>query len=187
MRKFIVGIIVGVALVPIAFYFYCVSGSAPVATSSPSMPFERFFARTALHATISKKAPTTQPGKPTVTELLSGVDVFHHHCAICHGLPGRPESSIARGEFPHPPQLFTADHMVTDDPVGETYWKAKNGIRLTGMPGFGGSLSDDQLWNVARLLASADHLPPEVQQALKSPSPMPQPTGNGEPPPTVSQ
>ena len=49
------------------------------------------------------------------------------------------------------------------------------------------NLNGDQLWNVARLLASADHLPPEVQQALKSPSPMPQPTGNGEPPPTVSQ
>lgn len=63
--------------------------------------------------------------------------------------------------------------MVTDDPVGVTYWKAKHGIRLTGMPGFEGLLTDEQLWNVSLLLANADTLPPDVKQALTAPPPMP--------------
>jgi thiosulfate dehydrogenase len=169
MRKYINGFIIGIIFVPAAFYIYCVTGSAPVATSSPPMPFERFFARAALHATIGREAPKTQPAKATESELLDGAHVFHHNCAICHGLPGKPKSRIARGEFPPPPQLFKPGEMVTDDPVGVTYWKAKNGIRLTGMPGFGASLSDTQLWDVARLLANADKLSPRVQQALESP------------------
>jgi mono/diheme cytochrome c family protein len=69
--------------------------------------------------------------------------------------------------FPKPPQ-FLQGHGVTDDPVGETYWKAKNGIRLTGMPGYGSSLSDQQLWQVSLLLAHADKLPASIQTALSA-------------------
>ena len=69
--------------------------------------------------------------------------------------------------FPQPPQFFEG-HGVTDDPPGETYWKAKNGIRLTGMPGYGSSLSDQQLWQVSLLLAHADKLPASVQTALST-------------------
>jgi mono/diheme cytochrome c family protein len=67
--------------------------------------------------------------------------------------------------FPKPPQFFQG-HGVTDDPAGETYWKAKNGIRLTGMPAYGPSVSEQQLWQVSLLLAHADKLPPSVQKVL---------------------
>ena len=56
---------------------------------------------------------------------------------------------------------------MTDDSVGETYWKAANGIRLTGMPGFHKILSEDQLWQVSLLLKKADQLPGTVKTALK--------------------
>ena len=68
--------------------------------------------------------------------------------------------------FPHAPQLFTAKETVTDDPVGVTYWKVKNGIRLTGMPGFQKALNDQQMWQVSALMASADKLPPDVLRNL---------------------
>ena len=58
---------------------------------------------------------------------------------------------------------------VTNDPVGVTYWKVANGIRITGMPGFNGSLSTAQMWQVSLLLADANKLPAAVQSALKEP------------------
>lgn len=164
MGKIIVGIIIGILLVPTAFYFYCKSGNAPVATASAPMPLETFFAKTALHATIRRDAPKTHSTSATEGELLAGAKVYQDDCSVCHGLMGQPASAIAKGMFPRPPQLF--HHMVTDDPVGETYWKAKHGIRLTGMPGFSGLLTDEQIWNVSLLLANADKLPPSVKQAL---------------------
>jgi hypothetical protein len=71
--------------------------------------------------------------------------------------------------FPYPPQLFK--HGVTDDPPGETYWKVANGIRLTGMPGFKGTRSETELWQVSLLLADADKLPQSVKDALAAPFP----------------
>jgi mono/diheme cytochrome c family protein len=57
---------------------------------------------------------------------------------------------------------------VTDDPAWETYWKAKNGIRLTGMPAFKETLNDTQIWQVSVLLANADKISPAVKTALAS-------------------
>jgi thiosulfate dehydrogenase len=74
--------------------------------------------------------------------------------------------------FPRAPQLFTADDTVTDDPPGVTFWKVKNGIRLTGMPGFKDAFTDQQAWQVSALLARADKLPQDVLSLLK-PAPLP--------------
>ena len=183
MGKFIIGIIVGFLLVPTAFYIYCKSGHAPVATAAAPMPFETFFAKTALHATINREAPKTKSTRATEGELLAGVDVYRHNCRGCHGIPGSPESNVAKGMFPHPPQLFAPGHMVTDDPVGVTYWKAKHGIRLSGMPGFTGLLTDEQIWNVSLLLANADKLGPSVKLALTAPPQGPPPPPKGQSPP----
>jgi mono/diheme cytochrome c family protein len=60
---------------------------------------------------------------------------------------------------------------VTDDPPSESYWKAANGIRLSGMPAFKGVLTDTQLWQVAQLVAHADKMPDSVKKALE-PEPM---------------
>jgi mono/diheme cytochrome c family protein len=71
--------------------------------------------------------------------------------------------------FPHPPQLLPPKKGVTDDPVGEIYWKVKNGIRLTGMPGYVSSLSDNEMWQVSLLLLHADKLPEPALQVLRKP------------------
>jgi mono/diheme cytochrome c family protein len=81
-------------------------------------------------------------------------------------LPGAEKTAIATGMFPRPPQLWKGKG-VTDDEPGETYWKVANGIRLTGMPGFIGTLKDDQLWQVSLLLANGDKLPETAKDALK--------------------
>jgi hypothetical protein len=68
--------------------------------------------------------------------------------------------------YPRPPQLFKG-HGVTDDPVGETYWKVANGIRLTGMSAYTNSLSQTEMWQVSLLLANADKLRQQVRSSLE--------------------
>jgi len=67
--------------------------------------------------------------------------------------------------FPKPPQLFRCKG-VTDDPASETYRKAANGIRLSGMPSFKTKLSDTQLWQVSQLLAHANEIPESAKKTL---------------------
>jgi mono/diheme cytochrome c family protein len=156
--------IVGIAA---AVYIYFAGGFAPVATSAQAMPFEKMLANKALHAQVEKQMPKTVPIQGDETNYTAGAHVYIDNCAVCHGLPGHPKTSIAAGEFPAPPQLLEGKG-VTDDPPGETFWKVQNGIRLTGMPGFGNSLSQTQMWQVSLLLANADKLPASVHQLLQS-------------------
>lgn len=162
---FVLGLLIGISLIPAAAYFYFAKGYAPVATSAKPMPFERMLAHKALDARIEKEMPKTVPIEPSETNLLAGVAVYKVQCAVCHGLPGAKKTDIAAGMFPRPPQLFVGKG-VTDDEPGETYWKVANGIRLTGMPGFHNTLKGDQLWQLSLLLANADKLPDSVKGAL---------------------
>ena len=168
MMKLLLGFVLGLVVVLLGALAYFGLGLAPVATSAPPMPMERTLAQIALHARISKEAPSQAPMPADEPNLLAGVRIYREQCAVCHGLGGQPETAIAKGMFPHPPQLFTG-HGVTDDPPGETYWKAANGIRLTGMPGYKGSLTDTQLWQVSLMLANADKLPASAKAATSEP------------------
>ena len=170
MGKFVLGLIVGLILVPLAVYFYFVTGSAPVATSAQAMPFEKMLAKKALNTRIEKEMPKSVPIPADEANYAAGAKVYVQDCAVCHGLPGQAETSVAHGMFPFPPQLFKG-HGVTDDPVGETYWKVANGIRLSGMPGFRGSLSDREMWQVSVMLANADKLSQPVKDSLTAVAP----------------
>jgi thiosulfate dehydrogenase len=168
MTRFLLGFITAIVLLVVAAGAYLRLGLAPVATSAPPLPFERLVTSTALHARIDKEAPVSVPIKATHEAYMAGAHTYRTHCAVCHGLPGEEPTAIAKGEFPKPPALLKGKG-VTDDPVGETYWKVANGIRLTGMPGFNGSLTTDQMWQVSLFLANADKLPPDVNDALMEP------------------
>jgi mono/diheme cytochrome c family protein len=166
--KFIVGLLLGLILVPVGAYLYFTGGIAPVATTDSNMPFETFFARKALNARIAKDMPKSVPIQANEANYLAGAELYKQHCAVCHGLPLTPKTAIATGMYPRPPLLFEGKG-VTDDKPGESYWKIFNGIRLTGMPGFSKSLSETQMWQLAILLANADKLPPSAKAALVAP------------------
>jgi len=166
VRNFILGVVAAFVIAFVGVFFYFDLGLAPVATADKPMPMETYFAKKALHARINKEAPKRDVSGFTTADLVTGAKVYHSDCAFCHGLPNGTKSAAADGMFPPPPQLFSPHGMVADDPAGVTYWKVKNGIRLTGMPGFHASLSEQQTWDVTALLARADKLPPEVTSAL---------------------
>ena len=168
--RFIVGLIVGFALCLAAAYLYLTHGGLPVATAGGPVPFEQYLAKTALRRAIGAAANESSPLVADEANLRAGAHIFTEQCAVCHGVLGHPPSAIAAGMYPKPPQLLPPKKGVTDDPIGETYWKVRNGIRLTGMPGFKVSLSDTELWQVSLFLSHADKLPPSAQSELQQTS-----------------
>jgi mono/diheme cytochrome c family protein len=167
MGKFLIGLIVGLIVIPVCVYMYFSSGSAPVATASTPMPFEKMLAKLAQNARMRKEMPKSSPIPAEEGAFMAGAQVYKDHCAVCHGLPGQAQTAIAQGMFPKPPKLLEGTG-VSDDPPEETYWKVAGGIRLTGMPGFGKSLSATQMWQVSLLLANSDKLPTTVKDSLTS-------------------
>jgi thiosulfate dehydrogenase len=180
LRSFLVGLVIGIVILPLAVYDYFVSGRAPVATTDKPLPFERKLANSALHAHLKKEMPKSAPIPANEENFLAGAEVYREHCAICHGFPGHGQEAIATGMFPKPPALFKG-MGVTDDEPGETYWKVANGIRLTGMPSFKASLTETQMWQVSLLLANADKISDRVKQELKPPTTEEAPSAAGTP------
>ncbi len=165
MKHLVLGFVIGIVFLPVLALLSVWFGYAPVATAAPPLPLERTVTRIALKARIDREAPKASPVPATAANLDAGADVYREHCAECHGAADGAATATAKGMFPPPPQLLRGKG-VTDDPVGETYWKAANGIRLTGMPAYRGSLTDEQLWQVSQLLANADKLPPNTRSRL---------------------
>lgn len=166
--KFVLGFILGIVAICAGVYLYFAFGLAPVATASAPMPMEVKLAHLALDAKISRDAPKNTPFQAGDADLQNAAHLYRQHCAVCHGLPDGVKSATQKGMFPNPPLLLHGKG-VTDDPAGETYWKTKNGIRLSGMPAFGGALSEKDLWSISELLAGADKLPGDVIAVLNQP------------------
>ncbi len=165
VKGLVLGILIGVLLLVGSAYLYFSWGFAPVATSASPMPFERKLVKTGLHAYLGK-LPHPLPLVPAdEANLIAGSKVYKEQCATCHGLPGEPKSAVSQGMFPAPPQMFHGVG-VTDDEPWETYWKVENGIRMSGMPGFKGQLTEKQIWQVAMLVKNADKITEPVKKEL---------------------
>ncbi len=172
MGRFLLGIILGILLVPLAGMLWLYTGKPPVAVADPPLPYERQITGMALNARIQKELPPRPGADPDEHTFVTGAHVYSEKCAVCHGYHGKP-SAIGQNMFPSAPQLWEKHRSgkvvgVSDDPPGETYWKVANGIRLTGMPDFKTQLTDAEIWQVSVLLANADKpLPPAVLSILR--------------------
>ena len=177
------GVVSGVALTLvvalIGAYLLVRSGVIPANADAKPGWLDTWMAGTSLTATLGRDAPNGQnPVDLTEQNLLDGVHLFAQNCAVCHGsAKGAAASSpIAKGLYQKPPQLATDG--VEDDAEGVSFWKIKHGIRLTGMPSFGYSLSDREIWTLALFLKHMDKLPPAVQQTWQQVQNWPVPSVN---------
>jgi thiosulfate dehydrogenase len=187
MGRFILGVILGLALVPLAVLAWFHFGQPPVAVSDPPLPMEKSFTSIPLMARIDREMVKTPPIEPDQDNLTAGAEIYSDRCAVCHGFHGKP-SAIGPDMFPAAPPLWEKHRNkdvvgVSDDPPGETYWKVANGIRLTGMPAFKKSLTETQMWQVSLLLANANKpLPPEVLGLVSGVQPPAAPAAAATPP-----
>ena len=169
MKRFLIGFALGFLTLPLGGFLYLKYGNPPVATADSPFPFEKRIVDVPLSARIDREMPKSVPISANDATYTAGATTYQAQCAGCHGLPDHP-SQFSKSLFPHAPQLFS-EHGgvvgVSDDEPGETYWKVKNGIRLSGMPSFKDSLSDSEMWQVTLLLAHADKLPSGIHQLLK--------------------
>ena len=165
MVRFLIGILLGIVLVPLAAIGWFHFGHPPVAVADTPFPMEKKITGIPLHARIESELIKTPPITINGTAadentFVAGAQVYRDQCAACHGFHGKP-SSFGGQMYPRAPQLWEKHRNgnvvgVSDDPPGETYWRVANGIRLTGMPSYKKILTDTEMWQVTLLLANAD-------------------------------
>ncbi len=166
-KGIIVGFLLTLAAGSLGAYLFVVMGCMPANADGQPPALEKWMARTSLRATLNREAPKgDNPQKLTDANLISGIQLYAVNCAVCHGASDATASNIANGLYQHAPQL--AKHGVEDDPDGKIYWFIKHGVRLTGMPAFSPTLTEDQIWNLTLFLKHMDTLSPAAQKAWKA-------------------
>lgn len=115
--------------------------------------FEAFLARNARRIAAEPGAKKLKnPVTPTPLSIAEARDHFADHCAICHGNDGAGKTMINDGLYPPAPDMRQSGTQELSD--GEIFQIIKNGIRFTGMPGWGGE--DEENW---KLVLFIRHLP----------------------------
>jgi thiosulfate dehydrogenase len=163
-KGFVLGFVVAIATLIAASYFFVTRGALPAGQDSKPSRLEKWAAKRSLQATMRREAQGLKsPLQLTDDNLTAGLALYRAHCQVCHGGADGRASSIARGLTPNVPQL--AKDGVEDDPEGVTYWKVAHGIRFTGMPAFGETLSGPEMWQIALFAKHMDSLPPGARSA----------------------
>ena len=85
---------------------------------------------------------------------------YHEMCRLCHGAPQYPPEEFAKGLYPAPPSM-TEGHIQEERSQDQFYWIVKHGLKMTGMPAFGSTHDEKELWGLAALAWEMPHMTPE--------------------------
>ena len=86
-------------------------------------------------------------------------------CSECHGGPGIEPGVTGKGLYPAPPRF--PEEELDEFTLEEIFWVTKNGIKMTGMPGYGPTHDDETIWAIAIFLDRSRNLSEDEYRDLK--------------------
>jgi mono/diheme cytochrome c family protein len=99
--------------------------------------------------------------------IAAGAGQYAEMCSFCHLAPGMKRTEISRGLYPRAPELRRGSDLTP----AEEFWVVKHGVKMTGMPAWGVTHSDEILWDVVAFLRKLPELTPDEYQALVKSAP----------------
>lgn len=84
--------------------------------------------------------------------VANGAMQFGANCAFCHGQDGRTPTKVGTSLYPRAVRLDAGGVQAYSD--AELFVIIRDGIRLSGMPGFGRIHSEQEVWNLVHYLRS---------------------------------
>ena len=144
---------------------YVLSGLYDVSASRPDNAVVRWLLVTARDRSIDRRAAEiTVPPLADPKLIQEGFEHYHEMCTGCHLAPGIQSSEIREGLNPQPPLL--ADVVPHSSPA-RLFWVIKHGVKMTGMPAWGKSHSDQMIWAMVAFLQQLPTLTPEQYRAME--------------------
>ncbi len=132
---------------------------------------EVVLARTLRHFAVPMKVRSTKNPVPmSAAALQEGREHFADHCAQCHGNDGRGQTEMGRNLYPRAPDMTLPETQKLPD--GELFAIIRNGVRLTGMPGWGGEHSEQDDWKLVLFIRHLPRMTKEEAESMKALNPV---------------
>ncbi|MEO5883191.1 MAG: cytochrome c [Caldimonas sp.] len=131
-----------------AFALFVWSGTYNFAADEPHTAFVHSLLDTMRERSIeTREKQVAIPDLGDEKRIVQGAGNYNAMCVGCHLAPGMSETELSKGLYPVPPNL-------SKEKVGpeHAFWVIKHGIKASGMPAWGKSMSDEYVWNMAAFL-----------------------------------
>lgn len=163
--KYALVVLVTVVVIALGVLLFPYTGFYNVAASTGHTDFARWYLNTTAMQSIKARADDiTIPVDLTDSLLVArGAAGFAAMCQVCHGAPGKDRGVIGQGMTPQPPRLSEAAAEWSPE---EVYWILEHGIKMAGMPAFGPTHGEKELWEIAAFVEQLPEMTPERYEAL---------------------
>jgi mono/diheme cytochrome c family protein len=165
--RFASGFLAAIALLILAALAVSYSGIVNVAATESDNPVSAWFLSTTMQRSVRQQASgIAAPRQASEEEVREGFRFYSKACVYCHGAPGKEPTDIGKGLSPEPPYL---PDVAARWSSAELFWIAKNGIRMTGMPAFGSTHKDEEIWKVVAFVQRLPKVSEEEYAKMEHP------------------
>ena len=169
----------GIGLIALAAWVY--TGLYDIAADQPHWGVTSKLITTLRDRSINTRAEKIViPGNLSDAGLVKrGAAQFAAMCSSCHTGPGEQPSDLNEGLYPKPPDFG----KVRIEPA-RAFWIIKHGVKMSGMPAWGGSHDDDLIWAMVGFLQKMPQTTPAQYKDLTKDAPTDhmEPKGNASSP-----
>lgn len=166
MKAFFLGVVAVIILIILGGAAFVFSGVYNVAAVVPHYKVTFWILDEARDRSVAYRSRNIDPPSLKHERLVSiGFPHFHEMCRLCHGAPGFHRLELAEGLYPNPPSL-DSDDVQRDLSNAKLFWIVKNGFKMTGMPAFGKTHTEKQLWGIVAFLRRLPNLTPNEYAAM---------------------
>jgi mono/diheme cytochrome c family protein len=181
LRTILITLLGSLVLLLLGGLVFIYTGSYNVAATAPHSGLGSWILRTTKEHSIEANARDVNVPAVGGAQLQHGIEHFHEMCVACHGAPGVEKGELGQGLNPTPPDLA---HAAEEWNPGELYWIVKHGIKLAGMPAFGPTHSDEEIWGIVSFVQQLPNISADEYRQLTASLSQPQEHGSPTEPPT---
>ena len=160
--------VAGLALGALAGFFIY-SGVYDIGADAPHTPPVHWLIETLRDRSIAMGARRVRVpadlGDPK--RVATGAGLYADMCSGCHLAPGMEKTEISQGLYPPAPELSRG---LAHSPA-EEFWMIKHGVKLTAMPAWGRTHSDELMWDMVAFVRKLPSLSPAQYQAIVKSAP----------------
>lgn len=145
----------------LAALIYAWSGVYNIAATKPHWEITLYFVETLRDRSIAIRIDDIRvPDLDDPKFREQAFSHYHEMCRFCHGAPAYPAVEFAKGLYPVPPEM-TSGNIQKLRSEAEIYWIMKHGIKMTGMPAFGPTHGENELWGITALVKEMPRMDPD--------------------------
>lgn len=165
MKKYLIGAAAVIVVLIVGGLIYMYSGILNISALVPHDAITMWAMNTVRDNSIEHNADNNIKAPDLNDSSLVKMGFVHYRemCVGCHGGPGIKRSEIGQGLYPKAPTLARAAKDWTPQ---QLFWITKNGLKMTGMPAFAPTHSDDMIWAIVAFTKKLPNLTKEQYQML---------------------